>query len=54
MWILDARERRGFARHHPPRKMLEARERQVGEREPVGGHDAKPLETADSAVLDRR
>ena len=76
MWILDARECRGFARHHPPRKVLEARERQVGERELVGAqflqkadlfdlgfearrsfarrHDAKPLEMADSAILDRR
>jgi hypothetical protein len=35
MRILDARQRRGLARHHPPREMLEARERQVAEHEPV-------------------
>jgi hypothetical protein len=44
MRILDTRERRGFARRHPPRKMLEARERQVGEHQPVG---AQFLQKAD-------
>jgi hypothetical protein len=35
MRVLDARQRRGLARHHPPREMLEACKRQVGEIEPV-------------------
>ena len=35
MRVLDARQRRGLARHHPPREMLEARERQIGQHKPV-------------------
>lgn len=34
--ILDTRQSRGLARHHPPREMFEPHERQVGEHKPIG------------------
>lgn len=48
MRILDARERRScFARRHPSRKMLEAREREVGEREFPGAQFLQKVDLFD-------
>jgi hypothetical protein len=52
--ILDTRQRRSLARHHPPREMLEAHKRQVGEREPIGAQLLQKADLLDLLLKVRR
>ena len=52
--VLDTRQCRGLARHHPPREMLEACKRQIGEHQPVGTQFLQEADFVDLGFEARR